>query len=125
MKRILLTLCMFLPLSMVFAVEPFSKVELNNNVQDEVFYCISGETSYNLGSSSSGVGGIYTIKPTIPIGSTVEWEIQGTRGYVYPISDGSACSINIYNAGSYRLSCVITTSNGEVYNPAIYITVMP
>lgn len=128
MKKFLLLLALLVsPICFADTLETSQDVsninEFNSSNEVQTYYSICGETSYSLGSSSSGVGGVYTLSPDVPVDATIEWEIQGNRGYVYPIGSGSACTVNIYTTGSYRLSCIIRCSDGSVSNPAIYISV--
>ena len=88
-----------------------------------VVYEVDGPTSYALNGSTSGVGSSYSIAPLPPANATFSWKLQGGgRGYIYP--NQYNCGINLYDAGSYRLSCIITI-NGVKTESATYITVTP
>ncbi|MGM9797729.1 MAG: hypothetical protein ACI3ZY_09215 [Parabacteroides sp.] len=120
MKRLLFVALCGLIAQIVVSNVAYSNCEYAAVESMETVYEISGSTSIPF--SGSSVGGSYSIIPTPPNGCTYQWNITGSGAcYVYP--NASSCSINVYSRGSYRLSCIITFSDGSSTESATYITV--
>ena len=120
MKRLfVLVLC---ALSVQFLTTYQTECFGNESMSEAVstVYEISGVTSIQF--SGESVGSTYIVEPT-PSGATYEWRIVGGNGRCFVYPNGAACAINIYERGGYRLSCVITFSDGTKTESATYITV--
>lgn len=123
MKQIFLLLCAFFTFGFINAQEVSVNVEDTGTDIVEVSvdgYTISGPSTYQL-VGNSGVGSSYILVPNLPVDASVKWSIPGSgRAYVYPTDYG--CYINIYDVGSYRLTAVITDSQG-IHEAQVYIRV--